>query len=391
MAGTESWIRQELAVRHADGLERTPLVFAAAGAHAVCDGAELLNFSSNDYLGLAGDSRVVNGAVEALRTWGAGSTASRLVAGTLALHEQLERRFALFKGYAAGLLFGSGYSANAGIVSAVAGRGDHLFIDRLAHASLVDAAVLSRSKLHRFRHNDMEHLDYLLGRCPPDGRRLIITESVFSMDGDLAPLEAMAGLAGQYGAMMLVDEAHATGVFGTGGSGLVMASGVRGRVNLVMSTLSKALGGYGGCVCCSEPMRAWLVNQARSFIYSTGIPPAVAGAGLAALEVLASQPQLGASVLTKAARLRDLLRSGGLDTGASASQIVPLMVRDNHRAVRMQRRLMEEGILVVAIRPPTVPAGTARLRLSVTARHSADDIERVAGACCRIAEEEGLV
>lgn len=391
MSDVESWIEKDLAVRRAGGLERRPLVFDAAGAHAVCAGVKVLNFASNDYLGLAADPRVVNGAIAALREWGAGATSSRLVAGTLKCHEELERRLAAFKGYEAGLLFGSGYSANAGIVTAVAGRGEHVFIDRLAHASLLDAVVLSRATLHRFRHNDTGHLRELLERHGNGGRRLIVTESVFSMDGDLAPLERMAALAGEYGAMMLVDEAHATGVQGPGGAGWVAACGVQGRVNLVMSTLSKALGGYGGCVCCSAPMRSWLVNQARSFIYSTAMPPAMAGAAAAALDVLAEHPDMGAQVLAKAERLRGLLRAGGLDTGLSASQIVPVMVGDNHRAVRMQQGLMEEGILVVAIRPPTVPAGTARLRFSVTALHTEHDLVLAAGVCIRVARAEGVV
>jgi 8-amino-7-oxononanoate synthase len=295
------------------------------------------------------------------------------------------------KGYDAGLLFGSGYSANAGIVTAMVGRDDHLFIDRLAHASLVDAAVLSRASMHRFHHNDACHLRDLLKRCPAAGRRLIVTESVFSMDGDLAPLVEMAALADEFGAMSLVDEAHATGLFGPGGSGLVGACGVQAQVNLVMSTLSKALGGYGGCVCCSVPMRSWLVNQARTFIYSTGVPPAMVGAALAALDVMVEEPGIGASVLAKAGRLRELLHAGGLGTGLSASQIVPVMVGDNHRAVRMQQRLMDEGILAVAIRPPTVPAGTARLRFSVTAHHTEQDIARASEVCLWVAREEGLV
>jgi 8-amino-7-oxononanoate synthase len=386
---SEAWIEEELAGRRVAGLERLPLVFEAVGAHARHAGAGVLNFASNDYLGLAGDARVVEGAMAALREWGAGATASRLVAGTLECHERLEGRLAAFKGYEAGLLFGSGYSANAGIVGAVAGRGDHLYVDRLAHASLLDASTLSRATLHRFRHNDTEHLRECLARSSSKGgRRLIVTESVFSMDGDLAPLAAMAALAGEYGAMMLVDEAHATGVLGPGGAGLIAACGVQGQVNLAMSTLSKALGGYGGCVCCSGPMRLWLVNQARSFIYSTAVPPAMVGAASAALDVLGRHPDLGAQVLAKAERLRGLLRAGGLDTGLSASQIVPVMAGDNHRAVRMQQRLLEEGILAVAIRPPTVPVGTARLRFSVTARHTDEDIIRAAEACVRAAREE---
>ncbi len=390
MRKNEAWILDELSGRRKAGLERDPLVLQRAGSHAMQDGRPLLSFSSNDYLGLAGDPRVIEGAVWAVREWGAGATASRLVAGTLECHQELERRMAALKGYEAGLLFGSGYSANAGIVTSLAGRGDHVFLDRLAHASLVDAAVLSRAALRRFRHNDPGHLEDLLRRCPAGGRRIVVTESVFSMDGDLAPLPEITSVAGSHGAMLVVDEAHATGVFGPGGAGLVKAWGLEDRVTLTLATLGKALGGYGGCVCCSAAMRRWLIHQARPFIYSTALPPAMAVAGLAALEALAGNPGLGAAVLRRAEQLRERLHAGGLDTGASASQIVPVHTGGNERAIGMQRRLLEQGILAVAIRPPTVPAGTARLRFSVTAAHTEEDLARAADACIRAAREEGL-
>lgn len=390
MPGQESWIEGELSSRREAGLERDPLVLERAGSHAVHGGRRLLNFSSNDYLGLAGDPRVVDGAVGALREWGAGATASRLVAGTLGCHRDLERKIAAFKGYEEGLLFGSGYAANAGIIPSVVGRDDHVFLDRLAHASLVDAAVLSRATLHRFRHNDAGHLESMLARCSGKGRKLVVTESVFSMDGDLAPLGMLGRAAMENGAMFLVDEAHATGLFGPRGEGLVKAGNLQDVVNINMSTLSKALGGQGGCVCCSGAMRQWLIHQARSFIYSTAISPAMVGAASAALDILAANPGLGATVLARAERLRGLLRAGGLPTGDSASQIVPVIVGDNHRAVAMQRRLLDEGILAVAIRPPTVPAGTARLRFSVTAGHSDEDVANLAAACVRAARAEGV-
>lgn len=391
MRDTEAWIEQALAERRMAGLERHPVVLRRAGGNAILQEQALLNFSSNDYLGLASHPRVVQGAIDAVRRWGAGATASRLVAGTLECHLELERKLAALKGYESALLFGSGYSANAGIITSVAGREDHLFIDRLAHASLMDAAVLSRARLHRFRHNDPDHLRTLLGRCPARGRRMIVTESVFSMDGDLAPLGEMAALAERYGAMFLVDEAHATGVFGPNGAGCVQACGVAGLVNFNMTTLSKALGGYGGCVCCSEPARRWLVNQARSFIYSTAVSPAMVGAASAALDVLKESAGMGSAVLARAERLRGLLRAGGFDTGTSASQIVPVLVGQNERAMAMQRRLIEGGILAVAIRPPTVPAGTARLRFSVTLAHTDADVERAARTCLQAAAEEGLI
>lgn len=388
--GTEAWIEEELAARRRAGLERRLVSYSSAGAHVrTADGRTLLNFSSNDYLGLARHPHVVRRAAEALERFGAGATASRLVAGTLQCHDELERRLAALKGYPSALVFGSGYAANLGIVGAVVGRDDTVFIDRLAHASLIDAAVLSRATIHRFRHNDCDHLAGLLRRHGGRGRRLVVTESVFSMDGDLAPLADLTRLAHDADAMMLVDEAHATGVFGPGGAGLARTVPAQATVNLVMGTLSKALGGYGAFVASSEAMRAILVNGARSFIYSTALPPAMAGSALGALEVLEREPDLGARLLARAARLRDRLRAAGLDTAASASQIVPVMAGGNEAAVRLHRALLAGGVLAVAIRPPTVPPGTARLRLSVTLGHTDADVDRVASLIAEAVAKEG--
>ena len=242
----------------------------------------------------------------------------------------------------------------------------------------MDAAVLSRAAVQRFRHNDAGHLDELLGRCPAGGRKLVITESVFSMDGDLAPLRDLAAAAARHSTLLLVDEAHATGVFGPGGSGRIRADGLTASVNVSMGTLSKALGSYGGFVAVSAPLRAWLVNRARAFIFSTALPPAVLGAALGALEVLAQEPGRGAELLRRAAAFRTRLQAAGLDTLPSASQIIPIRIGDNARALAVAARLREQGLLVVAIRPPTVPAGSARLRLSVTLAHTPADLERAA-------------
>ena len=380
---TEEWISKELVALREDGLSR----------EAVCrdnDGI-LLNFSSNDYLGLSRHPRVLAAARVALEQYGAGAAASRLVTGTLSCHEQLEEALARLKGYPVGLVFGSGYAANVGIIGALVGRGDHIFIDRLAHASLVDAALLSRARVHRFHHNAAGHLRELLQACPAGGRRLVVTESVFSMDGDIAPLAELGVEARQAGAMVLVDEAHATGIFGPAGAGVVCRDGLNAAVNCSMGTLSKALGGYGGFVACSGEMRAWFIQKARSFIYSTALPPAMAGAALGALQVLKDEPGMGDVLLARAGDFRSRLRAQGLDTGDSESQIIPVMVGDNERAVRLQRRLLERGILAVAIRPPTVPQGTARLRLSVTLEHSPEVLERVADEIAGAARTEGVI
>ena len=357
----------------------------------ILGGRPLINLSSNDYLGLARHRRVRTAARDAVQDFGVGATASRLVVGTLECHERLEHQLAVLKGYPCALVFGSGYAANVGMFNALVGRGDHIIIDRLAHASLIDASVLSRARIHRFRHNDVDHCRKLIQTCAQGGRRLLVTESVFSMDGDLAPVAELALLARHEGAMMLVDEAHATGVFGPGGAGLVRMNSVEHEVNLSMGTLSKALGGYGGFVACSDVMRQGLIQRARSFIYSTALPPAMVGAALGALEVLRETPGMGASLLARAAAFRNRLRAEGLNTGDSESQIIPIMVGDNEKAVRLHQRLLDQGVLAVPIRPPTVPPGTARLRLSVTLAHSAKTLDQVATLIASAARAEGVI
>ena len=388
---TETWIADELATLRNAGLERFLVPYPGTGSEIPVGGHPLLNFSSNDYLGLSRHPRVKAAAIAAIQQFGTGATASRLVAGTLTCHEGLEGQLAALKGYPAALVFGSGYAANVGMISALVGRGDHIIMDRLAHASLVDAAVLSRARVHRFRHNDSGHARELCRACPAGGRRLIVTESVFSMDGDLAPVSGLASVATEEGAMVLVDEAHATGVFGPAGAGVIRQADAESGVNLSMGTLSKALGGLGGFVACSDEMRSWFIHKARSFIYSTALSPAMVGAALGALEVLREAPGMGSGLLARSAHFRNRLQAQGLDTGASASQIIPVMVGDNGRAIRLHRRLLEQGILAVAIRPPTVPRGTARLRLSVRLDHSLEVLDRVADQIAAAAKAEGVI
>jgi 8-amino-7-oxononanoate synthase len=342
---------------------------------------DVLNFSSNDYLDLANDARVKQAACDAIVQWGTGSGASRLMTGHLELHEQLELRLAEWLGRESALVFGSGFLTNMGVVTGLVGRGDAIFTDRLNHASLVDAARLSGATVHRYHHGDAYHLATLLSKHAGAPNRLIVTDSVFSMDGDIAPLAAIGALAREHECTWMVDEAHAVGVFGPVGAGASSLLPANERPDVIVGTMSKAMGGYGGFVGCSASCREVLVNRARSFIYSTGLPPACLGAGLGALEVIAADGgAMGAELLTRAERLRELLATKGLATEPSASQIVPVMVGDNDRAVALSQELAEQGILAVAVRPPTVPVGTARLRLSVTLAHTAEDITRVADA-----------
>jgi 8-amino-7-oxononanoate synthase len=388
--GPEGWVEGELARLRERHLDRRLTVSGGGGGRCRIEGREYLNFSSNDYLDLATDPAVVAAAMRETEAGGAGATASRLMAGNLACHEELERRLAALKGYPAALLFGSGYLANVGVVPALVGRHDRVFADRLVHASLIDGVTLSGARLQRFRHNDPGHLAELLRAAPAGGRRLVVTESVFSMDGDLAPLPALAAAAAGGDALFLVDEAHALGVFGPAGSGLVSEENLQGRVQIAMGTLSKALGSYGGFVACSTALRELLVSTARAFIFTTGLPPAAAGAALGSLDRLAADPDRGSRLLALAGAFRDALRAEGLDPAGSASQIVPVIVGDNEKALAVSRRLREAGVIAVAVRPPTVPAGTARLRFSVTLAHTREELLRTARLTREALEAEGV-
>ena len=384
---SEAWIDAALANLRARHLDRHITVAGGVGGSFTVGEERWLNFASNDYLDFARHPRLKAAAIQAITTYGVGATASRLVAGTLPLHKELEDRIAQHKGYPAALLFGSGYLTNAGVIPSLIGRHDHAFIDRLAHASIIDAVQRSGAQLHRFAHNDPQALAELLD-LHNSGRKLVVTESVFSMDGDLAPLEPMAEVAAQHDALLLVDEAHAGGVFGPGGSGRVAALGLHSRVDLSMGTLSKAIGGYGGYVACSDRLREWLINTARAFIYTTALPPPVLAAADAAFQLLDDQPNLGEKLLKKASTFRQQLQAAGLDTLQSESQIVPVRVADNEAVLRVAQRLKSEHILVGAIRPPTVPPGSARLRLSVTLAHTDADLERTAAAIDKAISEE---
>ena len=376
----DPWAAQELAELREAGLLRTRVEQDPSSSHG-------LNLASNDYLGLASHPDVIAAARRALERVGSGSTASPLICGYTTVHAELERRLADFKGYPAALVFTSGYAANAGILSALLSRHDTVFADRLAHASLLDGIRLSGARLVRFRHNDPGHLRDSLAAAPAGGVRMVVTESVFSMDGDLAPLEELADAADAYGAMLMVDEAHATGLYGPRGAGRVSELGLSGRVPLCMGTLSKALGSAGGYVACSEPVRDLLVNRARSYIYSTALPPAAAGGALGALALLDAHPGWGAETRQRADLFRSALRGEGMEAAGHDSPIVPVPVGDSARAVHIARRLREEGIHVGAIRPPTVPAGTARLRCSVSRTHEPEDLKRAASAIARLIRE----
>lgn len=380
------WLVEAIQRRREQGLERVLQRLPAVGGVLHLSGRRYLNFASNDYLDLSRDERVIEGAAAALRTYGAGATASRLMTGNLDVTEELEAALARHKGYPSSLVFGSGYLSNLGVITGCIGKKDVAIVDRLVHACVLDGVQLSGARLVRFHHNDTDHLQKQLARHRGQGRCLVVTESLFSMDGDLAPLSEMVGLTEKHDALLLVDEAHATGVFGPAGGGRVAELGLQDRVPLCMATLSKGLGNYGGFVACSTPWRHSLIQTARSLIYTTALPPAVLGGALAALNVLQEEPGRGQRLLDHATFFRDELQKAGLDTGRSESQIVPVHIGDNHTALTVSERLADEGILAVAIRPPTVPPNTARLRLSVTLAHTEEDLRVAAALVARVVD-----
>jgi 8-amino-7-oxononanoate synthase len=351
---------------------------------------ELLNLSSNDYLGLALDGRLIAAAQQATAHWGTGSTASRLIVGNYALHTEVEAQVATFKGTAQAALFNTGYMANLGIIAALMRRGDVILSDRLNHASIIDGIMLSGAAFHRFPHRDLNRLEDLLQKTASVKNRLIVTDTVFSVDGDLAPLPELVNLKNRYGAWLMVDEAHATGIWGPSGAGLAEAQGVAQEVDIHMGTFSKALGSFGAYVAGEACLIEFLHNRARAFIYSTALPPPVLGAIQAALEIVAQEPERRRQLLAQAARFREKLQIAGLNTLNSQTQIIPVLVGDNHLALEFADRLRQSGIMAVAIRPPTVPPGGARIRFSLSAAQAPSDLDEAAAVIIQIGQELGL-
>jgi 8-amino-7-oxononanoate synthase len=376
-----SWMDDDLNERRRRGLYRTRRrLQSAQGVRVVLRGREYLNFSSNDYLALAADPRLARAAARAARRYGSGAGASPLVSGLTPPLRRLERSLAEWEGSEAALVFSSGFAANLAVVSALAARGDAIFSDAWNHASLIDGCRLSRARVHVYRHADLNHLADLL-RSQTARRRVIVSDSVFSMDGDFAPLAGLLDLAERFDALLVLDEAHATGVLGEHGRGLTELLAVPRTERLIkVGTLSKALGAQGGFVCGSRRLVAWLVNHARPYIFSTALAPPAAAAAARAVEIVRTEPEARRHLRQLAERLREGLRDIGCDSDMSRCQIVPLIVGDPRAAMRLSRALEQDGLLVPAIRPPSVPEGTARLRVSLTAGQSGEDVERLLAA-----------
>jgi glycine C-acetyltransferase len=376
-----------------EGLYRSMRVIKGAqGSRVELEGRQVLLLCSNNYLGLADHPALKEAAVEGV-SLGVGSGASRLVSGNMDLHERLERRIASFKGTKRALLFNSGYAANTGIISALVGRGDAIFSDKLNHASIIDGARLSRANLLRYGHRDMAALERMLQEKGGTGRRLIVTDGVFSMDGDIAPLADLVRLARRYDALLMVDDAHGTGVLGATGRGSGELCGVMDGIDIHMGTLGKGLGSFGAYAAASETICDYLVNKARSFIFSTSLPPAVLAASIAAIDLVDSPQgaQLREKLAANVALFKARLTEAGFDTMGSETQIVPIFVGPAEATMEFSRQLLEQGLFVQGIRPPTVPAGSCRLRCTIMATHEPSELETAADTIRAVGKKLGVI
>ncbi|MGB5501954.1 MAG: 8-amino-7-oxononanoate synthase [Polyangiales bacterium] len=378
--GFESQIKEALSELEASGLLRTPLrISGPQGPEVLIDGKPVLCFCSNNYLGLANHPAIVAAAEASLRIDGVGASASRLITGTMDAHREAESAFAEFLGAPSAALFSTGYAANLGTIQALVGPGDLVFSDALNHASLIDGCRLSRARIHVYAHRSPSDLESLLERHRAKGRRaLVVTDSLFSMDGVTAPLAEIASLARAFDAGLLVDEAHALGVLGPNGRGLAAAVGV--QPDLVMGTLGKSFGVAGAFVAASEATVSLIRNRARSFVYTTAPPPMLARAAIAALELVRDAEDARQTLLRHAGALRAGLRKLGFDVPDGESQILPVLIGENDRTMRLSAELLERGVFVQGIRPPTVAQGTARLRLTPMATHRPEQIARAIDA-----------
>ncbi len=383
------YLKEELATLERDGLLLHPRTLEGPqGARARYDGRDVINLASNNYLGLANHPRLNEAAARAAKEYGAGSGAVRTIAGQMTMHRELEARFAAFKHADAALMFQSGFTSNAGTVAAILTKDDVIVSDRLNHASIIDGARLSRAEIAVFDHRDAEHADRLLAETARPGRRqLLITDGVFSMDGDIAPLPDLVEVAERHGAIMMVDDAHASGVLGSGGAGTVDHFGLHGRVDIQVGTLSKAIGVLGGFIAGPPHLIEWLQNRGRPYLFSTSAPPAVVAACIAALDVLADEPERLQRLWSNTESCNAGLHERGFDTGQSPTPITPVITGDEERTQRFAVRLFEEGVFCPAIVFPTVAKGSARVRTIVTADHTPEDLDEALEVFGRVGAE----
>jgi glycine C-acetyltransferase/8-amino-7-oxononanoate synthase len=382
-------IRERLAELRELGLyRRMRMISGPQGPRVVLDGRPVTLLCSNNYLGLADHPAVREAAAEAAMRWGVGAGASRLVSGTMTVHRRLEEQLADFEGTDACILFGSGYLANIGVISSLARAGEVVFSDALNHASIIDGCRLARAETFVYDHCDMDHLSYGMRQAAGRGA-VVVTDSVFSMDGDVAPLAEIVALARRYDVRVVVDEAHATGALGPGGRGAVAEAGLEGEIDVVVGTLGKALGSYGAYACCDNEIAQYLINTSRPLIFSTAPPPPAVAGALAALDVLREQPRRVERLQANARTLREELEHAGLPAPASRTQILPLLIGDPTVAMHVCEEALTRGVYAQAIRPPTVPAGTSRLRLALMATHTPDELGRAAQALAEAVRATG--
>ncbi len=391
MAMSGTFIESELQRLNEAGLyRRLRRVDGDQGPTLVLDGKEVVNFSSNNYLGLANHPALREAAKDAIDRYGCGSGASRLISGNMTLHEELETKLAELKETEAALVFNSGFQANIGIISTMIGEGDAVFSDALNHASIIDGCRLSRAQVYVYGHADLQQLEDCLKQASAHHRKLIVTETLFSMDGDEAPLKEIVDLAEKYDAMVMVDEAHATGVYEPNGAGIVAKLGLGGRVLVQMGTLGKALGGFGAYVAGSAAFRELMINRCRSFVFTTALPPAVMAMGIAALDLVKEEPERRLALSNNCARLNASLKALGYSIANSRSQIIPLMVGDADECMRLSEQLLRRGIFAQGIRPPTVPPRTSRLRITLMATHTGEHLQRALDALEEVAREKRI-
>ncbi len=356
------------------------------------DGREVINLASNNYLGLTNHPKLIEAAIEATRRYGVGSGAVRTISGTMSLHLELERRIAAFKHVEASVVFQSGFAANAGTVAAVLGPDDHIISDELNHASIIDGCRLSKAKIHVFPHKDVARADAILAELAErPGKTLLITDGVFSMDGDIAPLPGLVTVARQHGAIMMVDDAHSSGVLGRNGRGTIDHFDLHGQVDIQVGTLSKAIGALGGYVCGSRALIEYLYHRARPFLFSTSHPPAVAATCLAAFDILEQEPERIENLWANTRYFKLALTAAGFNPGMSETPITPVMVGDAALAHAFSRALFDEGVLATGIGYPTVPQGKARVRTIVTATHTRAQLDQALEILIRVARRLGIL
>jgi len=392
----QSWLKGELQSLRDQNLYKVPRILnSPAGGRVQMDGREVINLSSNNYLGLANDPRVRQAAEEAIERWGVGAGAVRWIGGTMEVHDELERKLAEFKHVDSVLVFTGGFTANSGCIPAVVTKDDVIISDELNHASIIDGVRLSAASYKKsdgwvYAHKDMDALEDCLKRAQGFKKRMIITDGVFSMDGDIAPLPEIVALAEQYDAFVMVDDAHASGVLGKNGAGTASHFNLYGRVDIQLGTLSKALGVIGGYIAGSHELKDWLINRGRPYLFSTAHPPMVAAALIKALEIMQTDPTPMERLWANARRWKAMLNEAGFDTMGSETPITPVYVGDEGAAQRMERMLWDEGVYALAIVYPTVGLGKARIRTMPNATHTEEDLDQALKAFVKVRDQLGI-